>query len=117
MTQTRRAAIALFSACLAAPALAQSLRKSRNIAGRYRAQGRNPDGSAYSGTVRIEQEGEAVAFAWNVGSTYTGTGFVEGQVVTVDWGSDTPVIYVIMDDGELHGTWADGRALEKLTPQ
>ena len=48
---------------------------------------------------------------------HRGVGVLDGRVVTVDWGDATPVIYVVMEDGELHGTWADGTALEKLTPR
>ncbi|KMW59575.1 hypothetical protein AIOL_004557 [Candidatus Rhodobacter oscarellae] len=43
-------------------------------------------------------------------------GRVDGRVVTVNWGSATPVVYVWMPDGTLHGTWDGGLALEKLTP-
>ena len=41
----------------------------------------------------------------------------DGHLLIVDWGDETPIIYVVMADGELHGTWADGRALEKLVPR
>ena len=71
---------------LALPAVAQG--KSRSLTGEYVAEGRNPDGSAYRGTVRIEEADGAVAFAWTVGAdTYAGTGMREGRVVTVDWGA------------------------------
>ena len=54
---------------------------------------------------------------WRVGrETYTGEGRIDGRVLTVDWGAEDPIVYVLMPDGELHGTWADGRALEKLSP-
>ncbi|MDF0600276.1 hypothetical protein P1J78_06005 [Psychromarinibacter sp. C21-152] len=88
------------------------------IDGQYAAAGRNPDGSTYHGTVWIVQQGTAVEVEWSVGGdTYRGQGIIEGRVVAVDWGSDTPVVYVVMPDGALHGTWADGTALEKLTPR
>ncbi len=38
----------------------------------------------------------------------------EGRVVTVDWGAETPVVYVVMPGGALHGTWDGGMALERL---
>ena len=99
---------------LAAPLAAQS---DRPIPGHYTAHGRNPDGSAYTGTVRITEQDGVVGLAWQVGSqNYIGSGKRVGRVVTVDWGSDAPVIYVVMGNGELHGTWAGGRALELLTP-
>ena len=90
----------------------------RDIAGRYSADGMNADGSRYAGTVEITQDGASIAIAWSIGNdNYSGTGTLEGRVLTVDWGSATPVIYVVMEDGELHGTWGDGSALEKLTPR
>jgi len=88
------------------------------IDGSYRAAGLNADGSSYSGTVEITQQGDAVEFTWHVGDDiFRGAGPIEGRVVTIDWGDTYPVIYVVMDDGELHGTWADGTAMEKLTPR
>jgi len=88
-----------------------------NIAGNYDAEGRYPNGSAYSGQVRISQQGTDVSINWQIGSdSYSGSGLIDGRVVAVDWGSQTPIVYVVMPDGELHGTWDDGRALERLTP-
>lgn len=97
--------------CLAVPAAAQGL------SGSYTAQGRNADGSTYTGTVQLTQSANVVSMAWSVGGTnYIGTGVQDGRVITVNWGADTPVVYVVMPNGTLHGTWADGYALERLTP-
>lgn len=108
---TRRfAGLATALVMVAAPALAQDL------SGTYAAQGRNPDGSAYQGSVVLTHSANVVSMAWRVGnSSYIGTGVQEGRVVTVDWGQGAPVVYVVMPDGALHGTWADGFALERLT--
>ncbi|WP_415401913.1 hypothetical protein [Tateyamaria sp. SN3-11] len=98
-------------AILAGPATAQGL------SGSYKAEGRNPDGSAYRGVVQLTHSANVVSMAWSVGnSSYIGTGVQDGRVITVNWGADTPVVYVVMPDGSLHGTWANGAALEKLTP-
>lgn len=95
-----------------AVALAQS------IAGTYTAEGRNPDGSAYSGVVTISESGTAVHFFWKIGSSaYQGDGSRRQDVVTVDWGDQYPVYYLVMPSGELHGTWSNGRALERLIPR
>lgn len=89
-----------------------------DVSGSYFAEGRNPDGSTYTGDVRIVQEDGYASVSWRVGSqSYQGQGPINGDVITVDWGDAHPVIYVVMPDGELHGTWADGKALEKLTPR
>lgn len=89
-----------------------------DVTGSYSAQGRNPDGSAYSGSAELVQEDGYVSIRWTIGGqTYTGRGPLNGDVVTIDWGDTAPLVYVIMPDGELHGTWADGAALDKLTPR
>ena len=122
---TRRTLLSAIAALTAAPALAQgkkggsdSMTRAPAIGGTYDAKGMNPDGSGYSGTVEIVLDGADVDFTWRIGNdTYRGAGQLDGRVATVDWGDAHPVIYVVMDDGELHGTWADGTALEKLTPR
>ncbi len=88
-----------------------------NLTGKYSVKGRNPDGSQYTGKVNIIDNNGAVAMSWHVGNTYSGAGRVVGRVLTVDWGSDAPVIYVINANGTLYGTWAKGTALELLTKQ
>jgi hypothetical protein len=113
---TRRLALASFAAAaVARPAKAHDTNVYA-IAGSYTAYGMNADGSTYSGQVQIIQNGNAVQVYWNVGGqNYSGQGLVQGQVVTVDWGASTPVIYVLVGN-ELHGTWDNGRALERLVP-
>lgn len=87
------------------------------IAGAYDVRGMNANGSAYFGQVQIIQQGSAVEVYWSVaGQSYSGRGWIEGRVVTVDWGSSSPVVYVL-NGRELHGTWDNGNALEKLTPR
>lgn len=100
-------------ALLLVPALALA----DGLAGTYGVEGRNTSGPAYSGTLVITGADEALTFLWDTGSTYRGAGVREGRIVTVDWGAPYPVVYAIMPDGELHGTWDDGRALEKLIPR
>ncbi|SIO13323.1 LIC10280 family protein [Vannielia litorea] len=109
---THRLAFAALTATLAlsTPLAAQSL------TGSYTAQGRNPDGSAYTGTVEIVENGGAVSITWTVGNSYAGAGTIDGKLITVQWGSDHPLYYVITPSGELHGTWGNGTALERLIP-
>lgn len=91
---------------------------ARELTGSYTAQGLNANGSAYSGTVEMAENGSTVAVTWTVGAqNYAGVGQREGRVLTVNWGAAAPVIYVVMPDRTLHGTWDNGRALEKLTPR
>lgn len=124
--RTRRTVLASLATLAAVPALAQGKKAGGSnsapdvlpISGSYDAYGRNPDGSEYNGTAQIVQQGEFVDVTWSIsGDTNGGDGRIEGRIVTVDWGDDTPVVYVVMPDGSLHGTWADGTAFEKLTRQ
>ena len=124
---TRRFIVTSIAFLMAAPVLAQTSAGSvgtghesyaRDISGRYLAKGRNPDGSAYTGTCDVVQSGNSVTFNWVIsGAPNTGHGTIDGRVVTVDWGDATPVLYVITDGGALHGTWSDGTALDRLTRQ
>ena len=113
-SRTRRFALAGLSAALVSLALPLA---AQDVAGNYRAEGRNPDGSSYSGTVQVREAGSEVHVSWQVGKqSYKGTGTRDGDVVWVDWGDTYPVVYVRMPSGELHGTWANGKGLERLIP-
>ncbi len=88
-----------------------------HIAGLYTVEGRNPDGSAYGGSVAIGNLGtNQYRVTWEVGGTYEGIGVLSGDLLVVEGDFNDPVFYVVMPDGELHGTWADGRGLERLAP-
>ncbi len=103
------AAAALF---VAAP-IAQA---QQHIFGEYYAYGRNTDGAAYSGTVSIYGNANGtIAVDWSVGTDYSGIGVLNGDILTVEWGADSPAFYIVMPDGELHGTWGDGTGLELLS--
>jgi len=109
--------VALFTPLIAGLALAaMTLTALADITGGYFVYGRNPDGSAYDGTLQItEMAGGEYQVSWQVGSSYSGVGELKGDVLTVDWGGAHPAVYVVMPDGELHGTWEDGLGLELLT--
>ena len=85
--------------------------------GLYRVTGRNADGSSYTGTVKLTAQGKGFALSWQVGSTsYRGKGTLKGNLLTVDWGSSTPVVYALAEDGSLTGLWDAGQGEETLTP-
>lgn len=85
--------------------------------GRYKARGRNPNGSTYTGTVSISRRGDRYHMEWQIGSsTYRGTGTLDNNLLTVDWGSSTPVVYALSSDGVLRGLWEAGKGEETLTP-
>jgi hypothetical protein len=62
--------------------------------GEYSLEGRSDDVKEYSGTVTIAKEGEDYKLNWKVGdSEYDGDGTLDGNLLTVNWGSSTPVVY------------------------
>lgn len=101
-------------------ALAQSVDRAgpaRQISGVYQADGRNPDGSTYSGVLTITPENGKVRFNWWIGKdVFTGIGEFAGRMLVVNWGDKNPVVYTFGVDGTLEGEWADGTATETLTP-
>lgn len=99
------------------PALPLVVQAAPLLGGAYAVAGRNPDGTSYQGTalVRARSDG-SFEFLWRVGAFHRGIGSVEGNIVTVDFGDSFPAIYEMQPDGSLSGTWADGRASERLTP-
>jgi hypothetical protein len=86
--------------------------------GNYRVQGTNPNGSTYQGTLTIERSGPLYLVRWKIGQDiFAGQGTLSGSTLTVDWGQPDPVIYQVMNDGTLEGTWAKGQGKESLTPE
>ena len=89
-----------------------------DISGTYFVYGRHGDGRAFEGTATITAGEDGYAIEWLIGATsYSGIGVLEGRVLSVEWGTEAPAIYVEMPDGELHGTFEDGLGVELLTPE
>lgn len=98
---------------------------TREIAGSYEANGTNPNGSPYRGTLEIIKRGEVFQFRWNAGQQYHGVGIQVGNVVAVSFteGNDGKgcgvVSYRIVDDSTLDGKWGywgvDQSGTEKAT--
>ena len=86
--------------------------------GQYRVQGTNPNGTPYAGTVTIERVGALYKFQWHIGrDVFQGQGTLHDRVLTIDWGQADPVIYQVLLDGTLEGTWARGQGTERLHPE
>ena len=99
------------------PVAAAADKPSDIAEGTYAVSGRNPNGGRYKGMVEIEKDGDEYHVSWKVGeSAYDGTGKLEGNLLTVEWGSATPVVYALADDGSLKGLWDAGLGEETLTP-
>jgi Caspase domain len=86
--------------------------------GSYRVDGKNADGSGYQGDVEITRQGDRYHLTWQVGSSsYEGDGKLSGNLLTVNWGAATPVVYALGSDGSLSGLWDAGKGEETLTPE
>jgi hypothetical protein len=104
---------------LFASALSPVPAQPRDISGTYIVDGTNADGTTYTGTVRITNQGASrYRFRWFIdnGDRFSGTGTLKGRTISVNWGQRYPVIYRVRDDGILEGSWANGTATETLTP-
>lgn len=85
-----------------------------SLVGSYKVEGRNPDGSSYKGSLEISVNDNVANFNWAIGSQkFRGQGSLIGNVLVVNWGDAAPVIYTIDLDGNLTGTWKNGRASER----
>ena len=116
----RKIAIAATFLTLAAAGAAQA------VEGSYAVQGTNPDGSTYGGSVEIVAVSEVTcAITWITGDTEStgicmryGNAFAAAYVLNEDIGL---LIYQIMDDGSMRGTWTvagqDGVGEEVLIPE
>ena len=89
-----------------------------DISGTYVVYGRHGDGRTFEGTATIADGDDGYAIEWLIGeASYNGIGVLDGRVLTVEWGTEAPAIYVVMPDGELHGTFEDGLGVELLTKE
>ena len=93
----------------------------------YTVHGTNFDGSSYSGTARIEATGtHTCSIVWQTGTSSSyGNCMIRGDTLaasyTLDSGHVGLVIYDILPDGSLDGTWtvnnSDGLGTEVLEPR
>lgn len=83
--------------------------------GRYWVRGTNPNGSTYSGEVRVTRTGDTYRVVWDIGrQTYTGTGIGDDDFIAVSYrtGNQTGIaLYGRKSGGRWEGVWtyAGGR--------
>jgi hypothetical protein len=93
----------------AARAAARPLPSPRGV---YNVVGKDR-GTSYAGTLSITPAGSNLRFRWTIsGKTFDGTGTRDGNLITVDWGSATPIVYALTDDGYMIAIYAGGRSIE-----
>jgi hypothetical protein len=91
--------------------------------GWYDAQGSNPNGSRYHGSAVIKKVGNQYKITWTINRVkFYGSGPLSGNVLTINWrradgGDGGVVIYKVMKNGSLVGTWSNGNATEVLFPR
>ena len=118
-----KTAVGVVSACTLLACI--SVASAQDLPGKYQVEGKNLDGSAYSGTAEIVATTEVTCrIAWQTGSTTSegicmrnGNSFAAGYVLGESIGL---VVYEMQDDGSLVGVWTiadqDGVGEEVLTP-
>lgn len=115
-----RTIAALVFCLLAIPALADSM----TLAKHYKATGTNPDGSTYTGDVKVEIISDTTfSIVWTIGgSKYKGFGMRRNEALAATYeieGEPGLVIYQVDGNG-LNGAWAirgqNGNGTERLTP-
>ncbi len=99
---------------------------SLTLAPSYKAAGKNPDGSAYTGTVTIKVISDTTyTIEWKIGSSVLkGFGMRQGDTLAATYmldGQPGLVMYKVQEGGTLSGTWAikgeSGSGSETLTPK
>lgn len=86
--------------------------------GNYDVVGYNPNGSQYKGSLTIKKQDDLYYVTWYIAAnTFNGKGYLKGNILTIDWGEQYPVIYTVQENGILKGTWNNGTASETLTPK
>lgn len=99
---------------------ATPMASGRGLAGRYVVAGRNPDGSAYRGTLDLRADTGGYALQWQTGNDYLGTALEYGGVLAGAWGAGCGVVVYRLGDGGLTGIWrtpGNGTGRETLFPR
>lgn len=78
-----------------------------DLEGSYDISGKNPKGEDYKGTLEIKKDGDGYSLTWKAGSTFTGFGVKNGNMLAVGFGGKqcSFVSYDVKPDGTLDGKW------------
>jgi hypothetical protein len=108
----RTVLIGVVVAALAAMGSTAAQAPNPDLAGVYRCDGKNPDGSAYQGVVEISRVKETFRVRWTMDDgAITGVGIYSGGVLAVSYFGDAPAVVVYKVDGDkLVGEWTMGGA-------
>jgi hypothetical protein len=114
--------VAAFALCMFAwSASAETL----TLASHYKASGANPDGSSYTGDVKVDIISDTTfSIVWTIaGAKYKGFGMRRNDALAATYtigGEPGLMIYQVDDKGVMRGLWAvrgeNGNGSEVLTP-
>jgi hypothetical protein len=98
---------------------------AETVAGAYSLDGKNFDGSTYTGTVQITPRGSTCRIVWQTGNSKSeGLCMLSGKTLAAFYklGADYGlIIYEVQPDGSLRGRWSiadkTGVGTELLVPQ
>ena len=96
------AGLALWAACASAQA--------QNLPGDYMVEGRDFNGKAYTGKLKIAAAGPVFRLTYSEGGTLRGMGIQRGNQLFTAWGPNnkcTVSALEVKSDGNLEGPWAD----------
>jgi hypothetical protein len=93
----------------------------RSLEGEYLVEGVNPSGSKYKGKASLQLQGDTYTVTWTISNEkFSGSGSLSGDVLAVNWKTNTGVSgvvnYQVNEDGTLRGSWAEGAGAETLIP-
>jgi hypothetical protein len=105
--------VVLASAALTTASAPDTPKTPDNIAGVYKCEGSNPDGTAYQGVVEIAKVQDTFRVRWTLSdnASVVGIGILSGGVFSVSYFAGVPAIVVYKLDGtKLVGEWTTGGA-------
>ena len=86
------------------------------IVEKYQVAGKNPQGTGYTGTLKVTKSGDSYTFTMKLPkSTIVGNGSLEGNKLMVSWGKNRRFEYEVKEDGKIISKWAQGE--EIYTPE
>jgi hypothetical protein len=109
---TRKCLVGLGAIALVLTAASSSWAQEQpDVAGVYRCEGTNPDGSRYRGVVEIRKEADTYRVSWTMSqrASALGIGILRGDVLAVSYftGESLGVVaYRMEKGGQLIGEWA-----------
>lgn len=78
------------------------------LTGNYTLQGQNPNGTAYKGTLEVQETNAVFLLTWQIGSSvHRGTGLLTDNILSVVWstGNESGLATYRVAGNTLSGSW------------